>query len=141
MENEKFVSSVKRFSSGIYLFKTWTLQAFDKSGKLICEIYEKEPDNYTKYVKFLRKIKECGYTIPDDKIKELRSEPFISSSFFTYVSANDIFRVSEICGYSKDYVLSIDSKSQEEKEKYGYDLGFLPNEIDEVIQTFKGKLN
>jgi len=140
MQGKKTVGYVKMFSDGwILFFKVWTLQAYDNSNNLICEVTQKESNNFIKYIKFIRKIRESGYELTKQQIEQIREEPFLMTSLFDMITLEHIYEVGEICGYSRDDINQIPSKSQEEKEKFCNDLGFFPDEIDQVINKLKNK--
>ena len=141
MQGKKTVGFVKIFSDGgVLFFKVWTLQAYDNSNNLICEVTQKESNNFIKYVKFIKKIRESGYELTKQQIEQIRAEPFLMASLFDMITLEHIYEVAEICGYTKDDVNQIPSKSQEEKEIFFNDLGFFPDEIVQVINKLKSKI-
>lgn len=141
MQGKKTVGFVEIFSDGwVLFFKVWTLQAYDNSNNLICEVTQKESNNFIKYVKFIKKIRESGYELTKQQIEQIRAEPFLMASLFDMITLEHIYEVAEIYGYTKDDVNQIPSKSQEEKEIFFNDLGFFPDEIVQVINKLKSKI-
>ncbi len=148
MEGKKQVSRVNRYHDGgvkilfieVPFTRVWTLEAFDESNNLICKVWEKESNNYIKYVKFVRKVRECGYDLTRDQANELRSEPFFVSSVISLITIEHIFEVAGICGYNQDFVRGIPNKSTDEKNKFAYDIGLYPDELDQVINKLRSQL-
>ena len=148
MEEKKKVGRVNRYHDGgivilwveVPFTRVWTLEAFDESNNLICKVWEKESNNYIKYVKFVRKVRECGYELTREQANELRSEPFFVSSVISLITIDHINEVAEICGYSKDFVKNIPNASKEVKNKFSYDIGLYPDELDQVIDRLKTQL-
>ncbi len=148
MEEKKKVGRVNRYHDGgiiilwveIPFTRVWTLEAFDESNNLICKVWEKESNNYIKYVKFVRKIRECGYELTREQANELRSEPFFVSSVISLITIDHINEVAGICGYSNDFVKNIPNASTEVKNKFSYDIGLYPDELDQVIDRLKNQL-
>ena len=141
VKNTKYVHRVNRFHNGglVILFievpytRVWTLQAFDENNNMICEVNQNENNNFIKYVKFLKKVRESDYELTVQQINDIRSHPFFMESVISLITADHIFEVAAICNYSQDFVRSIRNKSLEEKNKFAYDLGFFSYEIDNVI--------
>lgn len=148
MQEKKPVGRVNRYHDGgvVILFievpftRVWTLEAFDQSNNLICKVWEKESNNYIKYVKFIRKVRECGYELSRDQANEIRSEPFFVSSVISLITIDHIFEVAGLCGYSQDFVRNINNKSIDEKNKFAYDIGLYPDELDQVIDRLRSQL-
>jgi hypothetical protein len=148
MEVKKPVGRVNRYHDGgiVILFievpftRVWTLEAFDESNNLICKVWEKESNNYIKYVKFVKKLRECGYELTREQANELRSEPFFVSSVISLITIEHINEVASLCGYSSDFVHNIINKSTEEKTKFAYDIGLYTDELDQVIDRLRSQL-
>lgn len=148
MSEKKQVSRVNRYHDGgvkilfveVPFTRVWTLEAFDENNNLICKVWEKESNNYIKYLKFIHKVRESGYELTRSQADEIRSEPFFVSSVITMITLNHILEVSRICGYSDDFVRGIQSKSPDEKNKFAYDIGLYPDELDQVINNLKSQL-
>lgn len=148
MQEKKTVSRVNRYHDGgivilwveVPFTRVWTLEAFDESNNLICKVYEKESNNYIKYVKFVRKLRECGYELTREQANELRSEPFFVSSVISLITIDHINEVAGICGYSHDFVKNIHNATPEVKNKFAYDIGLYPDELDQVINRLRSQL-
>ncbi len=148
MQEKKTVGRVNRYHDGgvkilfveVPFTRVWTLEAFDESNNLICKVWEKESNNYIKYVKFVRKLRECGYELTRDQANEIRSEPFFVSSVISLITIDHIYEVAGICGYSHEQVRNIKNASIEEKNKFSYDIGLYPDELDQVIERLKSQL-
>ncbi len=147
MKEHKAVSRVNRFHDGgvkilfveVPFTRVWTLEAFDESNNLICKVWEKESNNYIKYVKFVRKVRECGYELTREQANELRSEPFFVSSVISLITIDHINEVAGIFGYSNDFVKNIPNASFDVKEKFAYDIGLYPDELDQVINRLRSQ--
>ena len=145
MDDKKIVHHVEKFHDGglkilfveIPFNRVWTLQAFDDSGNLICEVTQKESNNYIKYVKFIKKVSDSGYKLTREQINQIRSDGFFDERFVGHISKEHIFEVASIQGYSNQFVLGLINKSKDEIEKFGLDLGLFPDEIYRVIERLK----
>jgi hypothetical protein len=143
MSEKKIVFDVKKFHDGGFLGlniiggRTWTLQAFDSSYNLICEVSQKESNNFIKYVKFIKKVSECDYELTREQINKIRTDGFFDERFISFITKDHIFEVADIQGYSKEFVLDLPNKSNDLVEKFGLDLGLFPDEIYTVIDKLK----
>ena len=117
--------------------RVWTLQAYTDSNNSICEVSQKESNNYIKYVKFIKKVSDSGYMLTRDQINQIRSDGFFDERFISQISKEHIFEVAAIQGYSSQYVIELSTKSKDEVEKFGLDLGLYPDEIYKVIERLK----
>ncbi len=148
MQEKKIVTRVNRYHDGgivilwveVPFTRVWTLEAFDESNNLICKVWEKESNNYIKYVKFVRKVRECGYELTRAQADEIRSEPFFVSSVISLITIDHINEVAGICGYSSDFVKNIPNASSDEKNKFAYDIGLYPDELEQVINRLRSQL-
>jgi hypothetical protein len=147
-QDKKTVTRVNRYHDGgikilfveVPFTRVWTLEAFDEHNNLICSVCEKESNNYIKYVKFIRKVREYGYELTRQQADEIRSEPFFVSSIISLITIDHINEVTEICGYSKDFIKNISNESPEIKNKFAYNIGLYPDELDQVIDRLKSQL-
>lgn len=134
----KIVSRITRNYEGFFIgFRTWTFKAFDENNNLICEVSKWEDNNYIKYVRFLNKLRhECGYDVTEAQRKELKSEPFLLPQFIPYVKKEHLVQIANMSGYDVSFLDNIKKKTQEEKNKFAYDVGLEENELEQVIQHF-----
>jgi hypothetical protein len=145
MSDKKIVHHIGKFhDGGIRVFgieipytKVWTLQAFGDSNNLLCEVSQKESNNYIKYVKFIKKVSDSGYILTRDQINQIRADGFFDEIFISQISKEHIFEVAIIQGYSSQYVIELPIKSKDQIEKFGLDLGLYPDEIYKVIERLK----
>lgn len=145
MNGKKSVHHIKKFYNGcIIVFgievpftKVWTLQAFDNPNNMICEVTQKESNNFIKYVKFIKKVSDSGYKLTQDQLNQIRSDGFFDERFIGQITKEHILEVSSIQGYSNQFLLDLPNKSKDIVEKFGSDLGLFPDEIYIVIDKLK----
>lgn len=146
MSVKKLVSDVKKFHDGglwglnLIGGRTWTLQAFDSSNNLICEVSQKESNNFIKYVKFIKKVSEYGFELSREQINKIRSDGFFDERFISFITKEHILEVASIQGYSNEFVSELSNKPKEQVEKFGLDLGLFPDEIYTVIGKLQSVL-
>lgn len=139
----KQISNIKKYHDGgkkvfgieIPYTRTWTLEAYDLSNNLIVKVNHSESNNYIKYVKFIREVRNNGYELTREQIDYLREPPFFMSNVIGMIKLEHIVEVGEISGYSKDFILGLKTKSQEEKDKFTYDIGLFQDELQKVIDV------
>lgn len=145
MGDKKKVNYIRKFHDGgikvlgieVPFTRVWTLQAFDNTNNMICDITQKESNNYIKYVKFIKKVSDSGYELTRDQIIQIRAEGFFDERFISQISKEHVFEVASIQGYSNQFVIELPNKSKEQIEKFGLDLGLFPDEIYKVIERLK----
>ena len=145
MSDKKIVHHIRKLNDGgirvlgieIPFTKVWTLQAFGEPNNLICEVSQKESNNYIKYVKFIKKVSDAGYVLTREQINQIRADGFFDERFISQISKEHIFEVAMIQGYSSQYVIELPTKSTDQIEKFGLDLGLFPDEIYKVIERLK----
>jgi hypothetical protein len=134
----KIVGRVDRSYTGwIIGFRKWLLQAYDSNNQLICEVSDWEENNYLKYIKFLNKLrKECDYDLTQEQRKYIKSEPFLLVDFIPYITKNHLVQIANLCGYDEAFLDNIQSKTNEEKYKFAYDIGLENEELDQAIKSY-----
>ena len=134
----KTVGRVERSYTGwIIGFRKWLLQAYDSNNQLICEVSDWEENNYLKYIKFLNKLrKECDYDLTEEQRKYIKSEPFLLVDFIPYITKNHLVQIANLCGYDEAFLDNIQSKTNEEKYKFAYDIGLENEELDQAIKSY-----
>lgn len=113
----------------------WSLEAYDISNNLIVKVNTNETNNYIKYVKFIYEVRNNGYELTRKQINYLREPPFFIYDLIEMIKLEHIVEVGEIFGYSKDFILGLKTKSQEEKDKFTIDIGLFPDELQKVIDV------
>lgn len=148
MDDKKNVYYIKKIHDGgikvlgieIMFTRIWTLQAFDNSNNILCEVTQKESNNFIKYVKFIKKVSDLEYKLSREQINQIRSNGFFDERFISQISKEHVFEVAAIQGYSNQFVLDLPIKSKDDVEKFGLDLGLFPDEIYKVIERLKSLL-
>lgn len=133
----KIISRVTRNYEGWLIgFRRWELRAYDEEGSLIHEITQWEDNNYLKYIKFLKGLREKGYDLKEEDRRYLKTEPFLLKSFIPQIQRHHVIQLAELVGYNEDFLNNIKNETDEIKYKFAYDIGLEKDEIDYAINNF-----
>lgn len=115
--------------------RTWTLEAYD--GGTLVHMYDTgEPDNYTKYLKFIIGLRKKGYDLTYDDMDFFKKSPFYDESYLSWVQRHHVIAASALCNYDEAYLNDLKNKSREEKEMFGWNMGFKESELNQIIDKF-----
>ena len=116
-------------------FRVWTLEAYD--GGTLVHMYDTgEPDNYTKYLKFIIGLRKKGYDLTYDDMDFFKKSPFYDESYLSWVKRHHVITASALCNYDEAYLNDLKNKSREEKEMFGWHMGFKESELNQIISKF-----
>ena len=116
-------------------FRTWTLEAY--YGNNLVHMYDTaEPDNYTKYLKFIIGLRQKGYDLTYADMDFFKQSPFFDESYISWVKRHHIIKAASLCKYDEKYLNNLKNASDEEKEMFGWHMGFNRSEIDRIIAKF-----
>ena len=134
----KDVARVERtFTGWIIGTRRWSLKAFDEKDDLIYEHNTWEANIYITYIKFLTKLRDTyGYNLTLKQRRYIKSEPFIYKKFKSAVKKHHIVTIAQICGYTKEFLNTIQSKSKDVQLKIAYDIGLEPDEFYFILEKY-----
>lgn len=115
--------------------KTWWLEG-KHEGNVIHRIEQKEPDNYTKYLKFLIGLRNKNYDVRDEDMIFYKSDPFIIKSFESWVTKKDLIKASKLCDYDENYLNNLKNQTEEEKEMFAWHMGLSMDELKKIMEKF-----
>lgn len=125
----------KNYTGFMIGFRTWWLEA-KKNGVVVHRIDQSEPDNYTKYLKFLIGLRNKGYDVRDEDMVYYKSSPFILSSFESFVSRNDLIKAAALCNYNEQYLVDLKHTSYGDKEMFAWHMGLSMDELNKIMTKF-----
>lgn len=116
-------------------FRVWTLEAYD--GNDLVHMYDTgESDNYTKYLKFIIGLRKKGYDLTYDDMDFFKKSPFYDESYLSWVQRHHVITAASLCNYNEAYLNDLKNKSREEKEMFGWHMGFKESELNKIIAKF-----
>ena len=94
-------------------------------------------NNYLKYIKFLNKVrKECNYEVTEEQRRYIKSEPFLLADFIPYIKKHHLVQIANLCGYNEEYIDNLQSKTEEDKLKFAYDIGLEKDELNQAMRSY-----
>ena len=116
-------------------FRVWTLEAYE--GNDLVHMYDTgESDNYTKYLKFLIGLRKKEYDLTYEDMDYFKESPFYDESYLSWVQRHHVITASALCNYNEAYLNDLKNKSSEEKEMFGWHMGFKESELSQIIEKF-----
>ena len=116
-------------------FRVWTLEAYD-GGTLVHRYDKGESDNYTKYLKFIIGLRKKGYDLTYGDMDFFKKSPFYDESYLSWVQRHHVIAAASLCNYNETYLNDLKNKSREEKEMFGWHMGFKESELNKIIAKF-----
>ena len=100
-------------------------------------MYDKgESDNYTKYLKFIIGLRKKGYDLTYGDMDFFKKSPFYDESYLSWVQRHHVITAASLCNYNEAYLNDLKNKSREEKEMFGWHMGFKESELNKIIAKF-----
>ena len=117
--------------------KTWTLEAYNESGNLICSVNQSERHNYLKYVRFIIALEYHGYKLRLDDRVLLKSgtKGFLIASYISHASRRDFYEITEVSRTRHD-VDSIINETEEKQRDFAEINGLEYHELLEIFSKW-----
>ena len=89
----------------------------------------------------IKLIKSSTFQIPSNFGVRLgtscfKQSPFFDESYISWVERHHIIKAASLCKYDEKYLNNLKNASDEEKEMFGWHMGFKRSEIDRIIAKF-----
>ena len=111
--------------------RTWWLEG--KHNSFSYKFSEKQPDNYTKFIKFLIGLRENNYDASEDDWDYYKKYPYILASVESWVTRNHLIAAAALCNYDENFLVNIRNKPEEEVEMFRWHMGLKKSELNYIL--------
>lgn len=117
--------------------KTWTLEAYNESGNLICSVNQSERHNYLKYVRFIIALEDHGYKLrlEDRVLLKSGAKDFLIASYISRASRRDFYEITEV-SRTRHEVDSIINDTEENQRDFAEINGLEYHELLEIFSKW-----
>ena len=85
---------------------------------------------------YLIGLRKKGYDLTYEDMDYFKESPFYDESYLSWVQRHHVITASALCNYDEAYLNDLKNKSSEEKEMFGWHMGFKESELNQIIEKF-----